>query len=268
MVYNILMLIVIYVALLGLVIGSAINAIVWRIYVGRSWVKGRSMCPNCKHELAAKDLVPVFSWLWLRGKCRYCRIAIHWQYPVVEALTAFLFGLSAYVLAPATTLGYINLAFWLGLLALMIIMAIYDLRWMILPDKVVYPGIYLALTFVVFEALTTHSWMAFRGPFGAALLVTGLFYGIAALSRGNAMGGGDIKLVFMMGLILGLKGTALAMLIGFNSAAIVCIGLILAHKRRRRDLIPFGPFLAAGTIIAFLYGQPIVNWYLNINGLT
>jgi len=73
-----------YVALVGLIIGSAINAIVWRLYVGRSWVKGRSMCPECKHELGAKDLVPVISWLMLRGRCRYCKAKIHWQYPVVE----------------------------------------------------------------------------------------------------------------------------------------------------------------------------------------
>jgi prepilin signal peptidase PulO-like enzyme (type II secretory pathway) len=259
---------IIYLTLLGLVIGSAINAIVWRIYVGKSWTKGRSMCPDCEHELSPKDLIPVLSWLWLRGKCRYCRKGIHWQYPAVEALTAGLFGLSAYILAPITTTAYISLAFWLMILTFLIILAVYDFRWMLLPDKVIYPAIFLSVIYLFFEALSSHSWLVFRGPLGAAFLVGGLFYALAAFSGGRAMGGGDIKLVFMMGLILGLKGMALAMLIAFNSAAIVGIALILSHKKGRRDHIPFGPFLVAGTIIAFLYGQSIVSWYSSINGLT
>lgn len=225
------------------------------------------MCPDCKHELAAKDLIPVLSWIWLRGKCRYCQKSIHWQYPAVESLTAFLFGLSAYVLAPITTLGYVNLAFWLAILTVLIILAVYDLRWMILPDPVIYPGIVLAAVYLVFEAVSLHSWTILRGPLAAALIAAGVFYAIVALSGGRAMGVGDIKLAFMMGLILGLKATALAMLIGFNSAAIVGIGLMVSHKRGRRDPIPLGPFLVAGTIIAYLYGQPIVNWYLTLNGL-
>jgi leader peptidase (prepilin peptidase)/N-methyltransferase len=132
----------------------------------------------------------------------------------------------------------------------------------------VIPGIYLALVYMLFMAISTHSWVALRGPLAAAFIVAGVFYGIAEFSGGRAMGGGDIKLVFMMGLILGLKGTALAMLIAFNSAAIVGIALIMTHKRKRRDHIPFGPFLVAGTIIAFLFGQTIVGWYLRMNGLT
>lgn len=262
------MLLTLYLGILGLLIGSAINAVVWRLYVGRSWTRGRSMCPDCEHPLAAKDLVPVVSWLWLRGKCRYCRQAIHWQYPAVEALTAILFALSASVLAPTTMLGYANLAFWLAILTLLIILAVYDLRWMILPDKVMVPAIVVTSVYLVFEAASAHSLVTLRGPLIAAFAVAALFYGIAAFSGGNAMGGGDIKLVFMMGLLLGLKGTAVALFIAFNSAAIIGIALIMSHKRRRRDHIPFGPFLVAGTIIAFLYGQSIIGWYLSINGLT
>jgi prepilin signal peptidase PulO-like enzyme (type II secretory pathway) len=89
----------------GLLLGSAINAMVWRLYVGRSWVRGRSMCPDCGHELAARDLVPVMSWMLLRGKCRYCGKKIHWQYPVVEMVTAVAFGVSAYVIAASGDAG-------------------------------------------------------------------------------------------------------------------------------------------------------------------
>jgi prepilin signal peptidase PulO-like enzyme (type II secretory pathway) len=254
-------------SLYGLFIGSAINAFVWRLHEGRSWVKGRSMCPNCGHELAGRDLVPVLSWLWLRGKCRYCRAPIHWQYPVVEAITALLFGLSAWVLSPASLTGWINLIFWLVLLSLLIILAVYDARWMLLPDKVMYPAIGVAGLYLIYRIASTASLTAVRGPLLGAVLAGGIFYAIAAATKGKAMGGGDIKLAFLMGLLLGLKGTALALFIAFNSAAIVGLVLIATKLKRRRDMIPFGPYLIAGTITAFLFGHSIIGWYLSINGL-
>ncbi len=261
------MLITIYCTILGLLIGSAINAIVWRLYVGRSWVKGRSMCPDCEHTLSGKDLIPVFSWLWLRGRCRYCRKRIHWQYPLVEVLTAALFGLSAFVMQPQGWLGGLHLGLWLVILTMLIILAVYDARWMILPDKIMFPAVIVGLVYALAIALPQQSWSALQGPILAAVLAGGAFFSIAAVSGGKAMGGGDIKLVFLMGLLLGLKGTALALLLAFNVAAIVGIGLILAHRKRRKDYIPFGPFLIGATIVAFLYGRPIVEWYLRVNGL-
>ena len=266
--YNPLMLLTIYCAVIGLIIGSAINAIVWRLYVGRKWTRGRSVCPDCEHELAAKDLVPVASWLWLKGKCRYCGSRIHWQYPVVESVTAVLFALSAYTLAPQTTVAAITFAFWLTLLTLLIIMAVFDARWMILPDKIMKPAIVIAAISLAYQAYATHSWLMLRGPIGAALVMGGLFYIIAVGSGGNAMGGGDIKLVFLMGLILGAKASALALFLAFNSAALVGIILLATKQKKRRDLIPFGPYLVGATIFAYLYAQPIVNWYLQLNGLS
>src|ERR1700729_3137868 len=103
---------VVVAGLFGLMFGSAINALVWRLKVGRSWVHGRSECPDCGHTLAAKDLVPVVSWLMLGGKCRYCRKPIK-DHPVVELVTAAAFAVSAYVLMPASTVGWVRLGFWL-----------------------------------------------------------------------------------------------------------------------------------------------------------
>ena len=259
--------IIIYAAVVGLIIGSAINAIVWRLYVGRKWTSGRSMCPECKHELAAKDLVPVLSWLALRGKCRYCHARIHWQYPVVELSTAVLFGLSAAALHPTHIASGAAFVVWLVLLTLLIILAVYDLRWMILPDKIMLPAIGVAAVLLVVRALSTHSWLTLRGPAIAAVAIGGAFYALVAVSKGRAMGGGDIKLAFAMGLILGLRGSAIAMLIAFDSAALIAVILLLARRRGRRDRIAFGPFLVAGTVIAYLYGGPIVHWYLHFNGL-
>jgi prepilin signal peptidase PulO-like enzyme (type II secretory pathway) len=256
-----------YIALLGLIVGSAINAIVWRLYVGRSWVRGRSMCPECKHKLAAKDLVPVFSWLVLGGKCRYCKAKIHWQYPVVEIITAGLFALSASRMMPQTWLDGLQLALWLVMLTMLIVLTVYDFRWMILPDKVVYPAILLAGVWLMLGATEAFDLHTLAGPTEAAVLAGAMFYALAAISKGRAMGGGDIKLVFLMGLLLGLKGTMLALLIAFNTGAIFGLLMLALHRKKRRDHIPFGPFLVLGTLVAFLYGQDIVQWYLTINGL-
>lgn len=277
-------------ALLGLLIGSAINALVWRLYVGRSWVRGRSECPDCGHKLAAKDLVPVVSWLWLRGRCRYCGKRIHWQYPVVEALTAGLFGLSAWALVPVSAVtgagmgavtgagmgavAGVQLGFWLVLLTMLVVLAVYDLRWLLLPDKVMLPLIVAALVYAVtmagLHAWVLHdpgAWRMLLGPLVAAVGAGGAFYALVVGSKGRAMGGGDIKLAFAMGLMLGLQGTAVAMLLAFNVAALVGVLLIATKKRGRRDQIPFGPFLVGGTVVAFLWGRMLLEWYLQINGV-
>ncbi|MBW4061308.1 prepilin peptidase [Candidatus Saccharibacteria bacterium] len=260
------MLLTIYLGFVGLVIGSAINAIVWRLYVGRKWSKGRSMCPECKHVLAPKDLIPIVSWLTLGGKCRYCRAPIK-DSPIVEAITAVLFALSMYVLAPVTPIGYIVLGLWLLLLTLLIILAVYDKRWMLLPDKIMLPAIGVAGVLVLVRALSVHSWLAARGPLLAALLFGGMFFAIVAISKGRAMGGGDIKFVFLMGLVLGLRGTLLGLLIAFDVAAVVAVALIVLKRRGRRDQIAFGPFLAGATVATYLYGAHVIHWYLTYNGL-
>lgn len=320
------MLITIYCAVLGLLIGSAVNAIVWRLYVNRSWAHGRSMCPDCEHTLAAKDLVPLFSWLALRGRCRYCRKRIHWQYPLVEALTAGLFTWSAIVLAPHSVEAGIMLGVWLVLLTMLVILAVYDTRWMILPNKILFPATGVATVLAVVVASATEAgsfssqaaiiagflgfvglivlllqkfwaedsewlflsglflltavvaWLAtyvnfpmLSGPLLAAVGGTTAFLALAKVgslfSKQEAMGGGDIKLVFLMGLILGIKGLALALLIAFNAAALVGVILILMRRKGRRDYVPFGPFLIAATVIVFLYGREIIQWYLRLNGL-
>lgn len=261
------MLVIMYCAVLGLLIGSAINAIVWRLYVGRSWSRGRSMCPDCEHPLAARDLVPVASWVMLRGRCRYCRQRIHWQYPLVESITAAAFTLSAVVLSPSTPYGYFMLAAWLVMLTLLIILAVYDARWMILPDKVMVPAIIIAAGLAASSAFLAHSLTRLTGPLLAALLAGGFFLFLAVATRGRGMGGGDVKLAFLMGLILGIKATAIALVVAFNVAAVVGVILILTHRKKRRDYLPFGPYLIGATILAFLYGQDIAGWYLAMNGL-
>jgi prepilin signal peptidase PulO-like enzyme (type II secretory pathway) len=252
--------------LFGLIFGSAINAVVWRLYVGRSWVKGRSECPDCGHTLASKDLVPVVSWLALRGKCRYCRKPIK-DHPIVELATGFSFMLSYIALRPVTALQWVRFDFWLVMLVLMIVLAVYDARWMLLPDKIMLPLILVAAIFQIAIAVLSRYPKPLLSVLAAAVLAGGVFYAIVFFSKGRAMGGGDIKLAFAMGLILGPQNTLVAMVAAFNVAAILGIALIVTRRRGRKDQISFGPFLVGGTIVAFLYGHQIVEWYLRANGL-
>jgi len=250
----------------GLILGSAINAMVWRLYVGRSWVKGRSVCPECEHVLEPRDLVPVVSWLMLGGKCRYCGAPIK-DHPAVELVTGIVFAASGYMLAMSGHIDVVKWAFWGVMAVMLLVLAVYDRRWLILPDKVMLPLIVVAFGYDLAMSVVARSPGLIAQYLVAAVLAGGIFYAIVFFSQGRAMGGGDVKLAFAMGLILGPEGTALALLLAFNVAAVLGIALIVMRRRKGKDQIPFGPFLVGGTVIAFLFGQPIIHWYLNLNGL-
>ncbi len=256
-----------FVAILGLFVGSFLANVVYRLKKGEQFVKGRSKCPECGHELSARDLMPVISWVVLRGKCRYCKAKISREYSLIELLTGILFALSFFALQPNSTIDILQFIIWLIILSGFIVLAIYDLKWYILPDKILVPLLVPSIMLLVLSFIDGGSYKTVTGPIVAALLFGGFFYLLAAVSGGKWMGGGDIKLSFLMGLILGIQKTSVAMLVAFNSAAIVGIYLIITKKIKRQSHIPFGPFLIGGTIAAFLYGQSIINWYAQITGL-
>jgi leader peptidase (prepilin peptidase) / N-methyltransferase len=268
---------VVLIGLLGLVVGSFINAVVWRLHLrmersrpkqgkSESIVSGRSMCPSCRHQLSAVDLVPVISWLWLKGKCRYCGKPISMQYPAVELLTAVVFAL-AVLMRPSTPIGWVELVFWLAMVVMLLILAVYDLRWYLLPDVVMAPAMVLALVRLGVLASLGTDLQIVAYYLVAAVVAGGSFYLVAFISDGRWMGGGDIKLAFLMGLVLGPANTAVAMLLAFNSAAIIGITLIAMKVKSRQDYIPFGPFLTASTILAWLLGGGVVQWYLKVLGV-
>lgn len=256
------------VGIYGVVIGSFLNALVWRVYTDRSIAKGRSMCPDCKHELAIIDLVPALSWLLLHGKCRYCHKAISWQYPLVELSGGLLFGWSYLVLRPAGVISWVSFIVWLVVLAGLLFLTIYDLRWQLLPDKVLLPVTAVYGLFLFASGLFGWQNWSLILRHGLAGLAIGLsFYLLASIADGKLMGGGDVKLVFLMGLLLGFRALAVALFIAFNTAAVIGLLLMTIKRKKGREHIPFGPFLALGTIIAYLYGPSIINWYLLANGL-
>lgn len=265
--------------IVGLAFGSFINALVWRIHEQEtsakkrkdpklSVTKGRSMCPSCKHELAAKDLIPVFSWLSLGGKCRYCKKSISVQYPVVEVSTAILFAHSYYAnqqffdtpLGKEYPVGL--LVVWLAMLIGMIALFVYDLRWMILPDRIVFPILGLATSAVIYEFF--YLGMNFGSLLAAALgvlVLGGLFYTLFVVSKGRWIGGGDVKFGIFMGILLGPLSAYLALLIASLTGSIVILTLMALKVVGRKQLVPFGPFLIVGTYIAAIYGQTLINWY-------
>lgn len=266
--------------ILGLCIGSFINALVWRIYKQSklsgyksrkkfSILNGRSMCVHCKHELSWLDLIPVLSWTVLKGKCRYCNKSISIQYPLIEAITSFLFVFSYYVW-PYRLVNFLDIfyfCFWLMLLTGLISLAVYDFKWKILPDRLVFPLIAVASLFTIIgftiNSVDSAVTIIFKLIF-SLLISSGIFYFIYQISNGKWIGGGDIKLGLVLGLILSDPFKAFLMLFGSSILGIIFIvPAYLLGKVNKSSKIPFGPFLILSTFIVFLFGQIIIDWYLN-----
>lgn len=262
----------------GLVFGSFIDALVWRIHeqsllrkkkkhvaVPRelTMLRGRSMCQHCKHELAPWDLVPVVSWVLLRGKCRYCGAPISWQVPLVELITSLLFVLS-YAVWPMSFhgLGLVQFCFWLVLLVGFVALAVYDLRWYILPDRIVFPLVGIATAELLVSVVFFHSgWQQLLGGAWGVLIASGIFYVLYQVSGGTWIGGGDVKLGLALGILLG--GPILSFLLLFVASVLgtlVSLPMLAVGKAKRTTLIPFGPFLIAAAILIELFGGHFTSW--------
>jgi prepilin signal peptidase PulO-like enzyme (type II secretory pathway) len=269
--------------LLGLAFGSFTNAFVWRLHKQEavkgkgqrakgkrqavadsrfSILKGRSMCPYCEHTLSVADLIPVVSWLLLKGKCRYCHRRISLQYPVIELLTAGLFILSYHVWPYEFDLrGDILLVAWLLLLIGLISLVLYDFKWMLLPDKLVYPLlIFWSLVTVFVSIMGDNVWGTLLGAALGALMCGGVFWVLFQVSNGRWIGGGDVKLGFMLGLLVGGPLKAFMVIFGASLLGTLIVLPLLAVKRlERSSRIPFGPLLIAAAILVFLCGPYFVD---------
>ncbi|MBP7834828.1 prepilin peptidase [Candidatus Saccharibacteria bacterium] len=273
---------IVILVLLGLIIGSFINAWVWRLSKqidengepkkltakqkkDLSIVTARSMCPDCKHELGVLDLVPVFSWLILGGKCRYCKKPISKQYPTVELITAILFGLSAYFWVFTYSWQYVALVTWLACLVGLVALAVYDIKHLLLPDRIMFIMYGIAGLGLIAQFIFGRPLSDIKNVVSSVLICGGIFWVIYQVSKGKWIGGGDVKLGFLLGLLIAVPMLSFLMLfLASFLATIVSMPLLLSKKLNRSTKIPFGPFLIASTIITVLYGQHLLDWYTNL----
>lgn len=245
-------------ALLGLVVGSFLNVVIARVPRKESVVTPRSRCPGCATPIAPRDNVPVASWLLLRGRCRSCAEPISARYPLVELATAVLFALTAVRFGVDAALP----AFLVFVAALIAITAI-DLELYIVPNRVVYPTLFVSVPLLLLAAAVDGEWSPARdaavggaGAFAAFLLIH--------LASPRGMGFGDVRLSGVIGMFLGWLGlwhVALGLFLAFLLASVIGVGLIAVKLRTRKDHIPFGPFLALGAVLAVLAGEPLLRLY-------
>ena len=251
---------------LGAIFGSFVNALVWRLRNKRNWVSERSECPHCHHQLASKDLIPIISWLILKGKCRYCKQRID-DNPLTEATLPILF-IASYLLWPVSIegVGLLQFIFWLVFLVGFMALAVYDLRWFILPNKIVFPLIGLAALQVLSLPIFYHyDWMTVVDAGLGALLLFGMFYSLFQVSKGAWIGGGDVKLVIALGLLAGDPLRAVLVLF-FASVVgtLLALPAITKNGLGKKMKLPFGPLLIVGMIIVQLFGTAIIDWYVGL----
>lgn len=245
-------------ALFGLMFGSFLNVVVYRVPRKQSVVKPRSRCPSCDRELTALDNIPVLSWLILRGKCRTCGAPISPRYLVGEIGTAVLWALAAWRLGNRWWVAVLYGALFWVLLALSLI----DLEHKILPNRIVYPAtIAGVLAFAVAAFASDNPEFLWRGLVGGAGAFA--FFFIVALIAPAGMGMGDVKLSFLLGLALGFYAGWQAVVVGFFAAffagAVVGIALMIAGKAGCKSAVPFGPFMALGATVTVLWADPLLR---------
>jgi leader peptidase (prepilin peptidase)/N-methyltransferase len=244
---------IVFAALSGLIVGSFLNVVVYRLPIGESLVAPGSRCPSCGTAIKPYDNVPVLGWLVLRGRCRACRTAISSRYPLVEALTA--------VLAVAVVLvkhSPRDLTLGLLLVAVLVPVALIDFDRRLIPNKITLPAAILAIAVGLALAPAQMPEQLIAGAAAGGFL---LFF---ALAYPRGMGMGDVKLAAVLGLYLG-RSVAVAVLVAVLAATVVGIGIMTRAgvKEGRKTAVPFGPFLALGGVVGLLAGPALVHWYLH-----
>lgn len=243
----------IFALLFGLVLGSFYNVVGLRVPKKQSIVTPPSHCTNCNTRLKAIDLIPVLSYIAIGGKCRTCKVKVSPIYMVTELVTGALFALAYWHLGFSA-----ELAVALLFISLLVIINVSDIAYMLIPDKILLFFLPLLIVARVFSPLSPW-WDSIAGAF----LGFGILYLIAVVSRGG-MGGGDIKLFFLIGLVLGSINTLLTLFIASFIGMIVGIVILKVRGKGRKTPVPFGPSIAIAAIIVYFYGSSIINWYWNL----
>lgn len=237
------------VAVFGLIIGSFLNAALWRMRVRRSLVSDRSRCPHCKHVLGPAELIPVFSFFWQRGRCRHCRRKISWWYPGIELATAAVFCVNWFRFGLSTEFFYVTV-----ISAFLIVIFVYDARYSLILDRVSLPG--AALAFIGSLLLGVPFWDVLLG----ALIGGGFFFLQYVISRGRWIGGGDMRLGLLLGAFLAWPEIVFALCLAYILGSLYGIGLVLSKKKSWQSAIPFGTFLSLAAYIFYLMSDRVLPY--------
>ncbi|MDD4085359.1 MAG: prepilin peptidase [Acidaminococcaceae bacterium] len=237
---------------IGLVVGSFLNVCIYRLPAGKSIVSPPSSCGSCGHRLGVFDMIPLLSYIFLRGKCRYCGMPYSPRYALVELLTGCLFALCGLYYLPG-----IPLALVFVFVASLVVLTFVDFDHQIILDEVLLLMLGCGAAYVFFT--TGDYWDALYGMGFAG----GLMLLIFVLSRGG-MGAGDVKLCFVLGLWLGLKASVVCLMLAFVTGGVIGVLLLATGIKKRRDPIPFGPFLCIGAYISLLFSPYIIYYYWSL----
>ena len=248
----------ILISLYGLLIGSFLNVCIYRIPREESIVFPSSHCPNCGTKLLWHDLVPVFSYLVLRGNCRYCGEKISPQYPIVELLNSLIYTLTYWKFGLSFSFLYYAVIF-----SILIVIAFIDLNEMIIPDILIILILTVTVLYRLLLFLLYSKSFDLLNSIGGLVLSSFLFILIILISKGG-MGGGDVTLIGSLGFILGIKKILLTIFSAFIFGAIISIILLVTKIREKKDPIPFGPFIILGFFITVFWGDELINWYLSL----
>jgi prepilin signal peptidase PulO-like enzyme (type II secretory pathway) len=247
----------IVVFILGLIIGSFLNSFIWRLYSNDTF-SGRSYCPSCRKTIAWYDNIPILSFILLKGRCRQCHKKISWQYPLVELITAILFVLVWQLNVSSWNSLWFLLRGWLIVFTLVIVF-VYDYRWKVVPIELITLS---GIAIFILNLILGFQW--FNLLF-FAVLGAGFFLIQYLATRKKGVGEGDIWLGAFLGLAFPQFGSLLLiMFITYSLGSIIGLTLIAFHKKTRKSSLALGPFLATGAIIALIWGDKLISWYLSL----
>lgn len=250
---------VLLIFIFGLAIGSFINAAVFRLRENKSLVFDRSRCPKCGHILSWHELIPLLSFLIQLGRCRACKQKISFQYPIVELTAGILF---VFVFDHSLLAGRYSLDLWYLLLVFsaLLFIFVFDLKYYIIPNRVLYPLIAIVLLYNLFIFPLAEN----SNRLLAVAVAAGFFLALYLVSGGKWIGFGDVKFGIFIGLFLGWSAVLAALFLSYLLGALIGGFLMFFGGKTLKSQVPFGPFLIAGTLIAYFYGQRIIEWYLNM----
>lgn len=250
----------IFVFLLGSIVGSFMNVCIYRMPRKLSIVLPSSRCPSCNTPIKPWDNIPIVSYFFLGGRCRVCKSKISLIYPLVEFLNAvlYVFILWRFGFAWHTPLYFI-------FCSTLVVISFIDLEFQIIPDKITLPGIPIGIivgSFLLPDPFMRYTILGLKASLLGFVIGGGVYYALALVSRGG-MGGGDIKMMAMVGALMGWKAVLLISFIGSFIGGLVGIFLMIFKGKGRKTKIPFGPFLALGSLITLFYGEEILYWFLH-----